>query len=214
MLSSIFKQGITIGLVAIASLFIFYLYSEQRRLDARIFVVTNQLSMSLLSIQNKVEKLQERVETFDFVPFPHSLIFGGGGSPPNDDFKDEDEEDEDEDEEDDERLRLVLVGGEDLDDDVIVLEGPPTVVIEEEVDDDVIVLEGPPTVVIEEEEGDDVIVSGGPSTVIQEEEVLPMDSLSSLKLPELRKRLADLGIDSKGTKEALLTRLRSHAIVS
>ena len=138
--SSIFptKERITsivvIGLVAIVSLYLFYIYSEQRRLDARLSVVSSQLSLALKTTQQSVEEMQARLGAFESFEsfeggFPEGflpILFGGSGSPippppPTtitevvqvDEFEEENDSDSDE---DDERLRKVLVGGEDLED--------------------------------------------------------------------------------------------------
>jgi type II secretory pathway pseudopilin PulG len=207
---------VVIGLVAIVSLYLFYIYSEQRRLDARLSVVSNQLSLALKTTQQSVEDLQGRLGAFESfgsgggIQFPEGLqaslfpiLFGGGGSPPitsisevqvqNDDEDEEDfDEDDDENEEDDERLRKVLVGGEDL--------------VEPDVD--------PPSTAFEEVDAE-TPVPAAPAAPVPVPAPIPLpaagpaisEDLSALKIADLRKRLSDLGLDTKGTKDALLARL-------
>ena len=250
--------------------YMYYLFSEQRRLDAKVTAITGQLVASQRATQAQVDALAKAFAAAATADAPP----GGGGTTTTlaslssllpmlfsssdatgapfrvhfDQDEEEDEEYEDDDAEDDEgdggadddeRIRRMLVASmdegacsvtiveEDDDDDLVIVEAASAVIPEPE---PVVETAGRPEPVVEETacspEPSVVETAGSPEPVVVTAAVEPVaeeevsskhthatepDVLSNLKVDDLRQRLRDLGIDTKGPKAALIERLESAA---
>ena len=226
-----------IGLALLLALYVVYMYTELRRLDARLQVVANQLASAQRATQQQLETLQQRLlgsavaeGSAVSMAVPGGLqallpmIFSSSSKVPSATVEEEGEEDDDDagGEMEDERLRLVLVGADgdgDGDEDEDEDEddgnaGDDGFVRIEEIFDDVVVAstpladvtqDAPPAVPDAPPAVPDApaAAADAPAAAADAASVDP----STLKVEDLRQLLKSKGLDSRGTKGAMLERL-------
>ena len=242
-----------IGLALLLALYVVYMYTELRRLDARLQVVANQLASAQRATQQQLETLQQRLlgsavaeGSAVSMAVPGGLqallpmIFSSSSKVPSATVEEEGEEDDDDagGEMEDERLRLVLVGAdgdgdgdEDEDEDEDEDDGnagDDGFVRIEEIFDDVVVASTPLADVTQDAPP---AVPDAPPAVPDAHPAVPdapaaaadapaaaadapaaaADAASvdpsTLKVEDLRQLLKSKGLDSRGTKGAMLERL-------